>query len=229
MSNQQQNGNPSSPKDSSSEDSSTQDSSTEESSSLEMDEQYTEQDHQLETEPVAEEGTASADQPAEPEAESDAGIEGGRIEQLEAEVARLREQFLLTQAEMQNVRRRAQKDVENAHKFGLEKFVGELVNVADNLERAVDAINPDDEACKAVGEGVELTLKSFMGVLKRFNVEQIDPKGAPFNPEQHQAMTMVPNDELAPNTVIDVFQKGYLLSGRLVRPAMVVVSKKNSG
>ncbi len=144
---------------------------------------------------------------------------------LQREIASMHEQVLRTHAEMQNFRRRAEKDVANAHKFALEKFVADLVNVVDNLERAVTTIDPDNEACKALGEGVELTLKGFLDTLRRFNVEQVDPKGKSFNPELHQAMTMVPHPDLAPNTVIDVFQKGYLLNGRLVRPAMVVVSR----
>lgn len=147
------------------------------------------------------------------------------VSQLQAEVAALKEQMLLTHADMQNVRRRAERDVENAHKYALDKFVADLVSVVDNLERATAAINPDVQEMAALGEGVQLTLKSFLDVLRRFNVEQVDPKGQPFDPDKHQAMTLVPNPDLAPNTVMEVFQKGYLLNGRLVRPAMVVVSK----
>jgi len=144
---------------------------------------------------------------------------------LEKKIARLQEDVLRSHADMENLRRRAERDVANAHKFALEKFVGELVNVVDNLERATATIDPANDACKAVGEGVELTLKGLLDTLKRFQVEQIDPRGKAFNPEFHQAMTMVPHPDLAPNTVIEVFQKGYLLNGRLVRPAMVVVSR----
>jgi molecular chaperone GrpE len=147
------------------------------------------------------------------------------VEDLLGEVAALKEEVLRTHADMQNLRRRSERDVENAHKYALDKFVSELLPVADNLERATAAIDHDNEALKALGEGVELTLKSFMDVLKRFNVEQVDPRGEQFDPDRHQAMTIVPNPDVAPNTVIDVFQKGYVLNGRLVRPAMVVVSK----
>ncbi|MGD9661574.1 MAG: nucleotide exchange factor GrpE [Porticoccaceae bacterium] len=162
--------------------------------------------------------------------ETEAGDEVGAaaqpsVEELQAEVASLKEQLLLVHADMQNLRRRAERDVENAHKYALDKFVGDLVAVVDNLERATAAIDPDIQEMTALGEGVQLTLKNFLDVLRRFNVEQVDPKGEPFDPDKHQAMTMVPNPELAPNTVMDVFQKGYLLNGRLVRPAMVVVSK----
>lgn len=163
----------------------------------------------------------AAEQP-EPRAEQSAETS---LEQLQAEVNSLREEVLRAHADMQNLRRRAERDVENAHKYALDKFVGDLVSVVDNLERATAAIDPEVKEVSALGEGVQLTLKSFLDVLRRFNVEQVDPRGQPFDPEKHQAMTMVPNADLAPNTVVDVFQKGYLLNGRLVRPAMVVVTK----
>lgn len=143
---------------------------------------------------------------------------------LTEEIAGLKEQVLRAQAETQNVRRRAEQDVEKAHKFALEKFVNDLLPVADNLERAIGAANADDEAQKAVIEGVELTLKSLQETLKKYKVEPVDPEGEPFDPQLHQAMSMVPNPDVEPNTVLNVFQKGYTLNGRLVRPAMVVVS-----
>lgn len=136
-----------------------------------------------------------------------------------------KDQTLRTQAEMQNLRRRVDRDVENAHKFALEKFVGELLPVVDNLERALAAIAGDDESLAAAREGIELTLKSFLGVLEGHKVKQVEPTGEQFNPDFHQAISMVPNPELVANTVIEVFQKGYTLNDRLVRPAMVVVSK----
>lgn len=148
-----------------------------------------------------------------------------QIESLQAEIAKLKDQELRTQAEMHNVRRRAEQDVEKAHKFGVEKFVGDMLTVIDNLERALASMDAEDEALKAAREGIELTLKSMQDGLKRHSVEAIDPAGEPFDPEFHQAMTMVPNPDLEPNTVMDVFQKGYTLHGRLVRPAMVVVAK----
>ncbi len=147
------------------------------------------------------------------------------VEDLQAQVASLKEELLRSHADMQNLRRRVERDVENAHKYALEKMVGELVSVVDNLERATAAIDRGNEQLTPVGEGVELTLKGLLDVLRKFNVEQVDPVGQPFDPDKHQAMTMVPNPELAPNTVMEVFQKGYLLNGRLVRPAMVVVSR----
>lgn len=146
-------------------------------------------------------------------------------EELQEQVSKANEQVLRVQAEMQNVRRRAERDVSNAHKFALEKFAGDLLPVVDNLERALGTICAEDEAQKAVSTGLELTLKSFIEVLEKFKIEAIDPSGQPFDAELHQAVSMVPNPDLEPNTVMDVFQKGYTLNGRLVRPAMVVVSQ----
>lgn len=161
-------------------------------------------------------------QESEAENVSDANDE---LTKLQEELTAAKDQSLRTQAEMQNLRRRSERDVENAHKYALEKFVGELLPVVDNLERALQAIDQDDESMKALTEGVELTLKSFQDVLVRYKVEAVDPKGQPFDPEFHQAMSMLEMPDEVPNTVVDVFQKGYTLNGRLVRPAMVVVAK----
>ena len=148
-------------------------------------------------------------------------------EQLQLEVATAKDQVLRVQAEMQNLRRRAERDVENAHKYALDKFAPALLPVVDNLERALAAIDSEDAAQKSVAEGIELTLKTFVEVLTRHKVEVVDPAGQPFDAELHQAVSAVPNPDLEPNTVIDVFQKGYTLNGRLLRPAMVVVSKQS--
>ena len=146
-------------------------------------------------------------------------------EQLQQQLAEANDQVLRVQAEMQNVRRRVERDVENAHKYALDRFSADLLPVVDNLERALGSISADDESQKAVAEGIELTLKSFVDVLVRFKIEPIDPAGQPFDANLHQAVSMVPNPDLEPNTVMDVFQKGYTLNGRLIRPAMVIVSK----
>ena len=146
-------------------------------------------------------------------------------EELREQVTKANEQVLRVQAEMQNVRRRAERAVGNAHKFALEKFAGDLLPVVDNLERALGTFSAEDEAQNAVSTGLELTLKSFIEVLEKFKIEAIDPGGQPFDAEFHQAVSMVANPDLEPNTVMDVFQKGYTLNGRLVRPAMVVVSQ----
>lgn len=147
-----------------------------------------------------------------------------QVEELQQKLSTLGEQLLREQAEMQNVRRRAQRDIESAHKYALEKFTTELLSVVDNLERAIDAMDEDDESQKSVAEGLELTLKSFSEVLAKYNVEAVEPQGQPFDADLHQAVSTVPNKDVEPNTVINVFQKGYTLNGRLIRPAMVVVS-----
>ncbi len=145
-----------------------------------------------------------------------------QLDALQAELVGAREQVLRSAAEMQNVRRRAEQDVEKAHKFALEKFAGELLPVVDNLERALAAIPAEEEANR---EGVELTLKSLLATLEKFGVNLINPHGEHFNPEHHQAIAMLDAPHAAPNSVVDVMQKGYSLNGRLLRPAMVAVAK----
>src|SRR3990167_6924417 len=116
-----------------------------------------------------------------------------------------------------------------SHKYALDKFSADLLAVVDSLERALEAAGQiDSEAVKGMKDGIELTLKMFIDTLAKHGVQQVNPLGLPFNPEFHQAMSMVPNPDLAPNSVMAVLQKGYTLSGRLVRPAMVVVSKAAS-
>ncbi|GAA5443433.1 protein GrpE [Microbulbifer sp. NBRC 101763] len=151
---------------------------------------------------------------------------------LHDEIIKLQEQLVVqkdialrAQAEEQNARRRAQQDIDRARKFAVEKLLQDLLPVVDNLERALSTIDNADESNKALVEGIELTHKSFVDTLTKNSVEVVDPAGEPFDPELHQAMTQVPNGEVEPNTVLEVFQKGYRLNGRLVRPAMVVVSK----
>lgn len=139
------------------------------------------------------------------------------------DAATYRDAALRAQAEAQNIRRRAEQDVEKAHKFALEKFAKSVITVADNLERALSSAAEGSEN-DPMREGVELTYKDLIETLSRFDVVAVDPAGEPFNPELHQAITMVPNPHMEPNTVMDVVQKGYTLSGRLLRPAMVVVS-----
>jgi len=128
-------------------------------------------------------------------------------------------------AETQNIRTRAAKDVEQARKFALEKFANELLPVIDNMERALQGTNPEDEATKAIYEGVELTMKGFLTSVEKFGVTQVNPQGQAFNPEHHQAIGMQPSAEYPANTVMMVMQKGYLLNDRLLRPAMVMVSQ----
>lgn len=189
-----------------------------------------------ETEGAAEEqaGTeqAAADT-VEQTADQQAGAEDAQNWQAEAErlaeeVATLKDQMVRAQAEAQNVRRRAEQDVEKAHKFALEKFVKELLPVIDSLEKAIEAEQASGNESTPLREGVEMTLSMFLSGVQKFGVEQVDPVGKPFDPALHEAMTMVEAPDAEPNTVIAAMQKGYTLSGRLVRPAMVVVAK-NSG
>ena len=147
------------------------------------------------------------------------------IEKLQTDLAQAEDASLRAMADAQNVKRRAEQDVEKARKFALEQFSKDLLPVVDNLERALDAAVGDEEAIKPIAEGVELTLKSFMDVMKKFHIEAVDPAGEPFDHDLHQAIGMLPNPDVEPNTVLDVMQKGYTLNGRLMRPAMVMVSK----
>lgn len=165
--------------------------------------------------------------PEEPvvDAVVEAASADAQLEALQAELLAARDQVLRANAEMQNVRRRAEQDVEKAHKFALERFAGELLAVVDNLERALAAIAEEDVTQR---EGVELTLKALLAALEKHGVSLISPHGEVFNPEQHQAITMVEVAGAAPNSVVEVMQKGYSINGRLLRPAMVVVAKASS-
>lgn len=147
-----------------------------------------------------------------------------RLEELEQKVEGFRDQALRAQAEAENTRRRASRDVEHAHKFALEKFTAELLPVIDSLEKAVEVAS-DSESAGAIAEGVELSLKLFLSVLEKHGIEQIDPAGEPFDPQVHEAMTMVPSHHAEPNSVVEVMQRGYLLNGRVVRAAKVVVAR----
>jgi molecular chaperone GrpE len=183
------------------------------------------QDITVDEELSADEGL-SADEEATEKPDS---LEEALVKLAEAELVaeKAGNDLLRVQAEMQNLRRRTEQDVERAHKYGQEKFSAELLLVMDNLERALDSASQhDDEAVKAICDGVNLTLKSFMDCFAKFNIEVIDPIGEPFDPQLHQAMSIQENPEAEPNTVIAVMQKGYTLHGRVLRPAMVMVSKE---
>jgi molecular chaperone GrpE len=180
---------------------------------------------------MAEQQSDNSEQPVEdnptPEAQEAPEVEQSLeeiIETLQADLAEAKESALRAQADAINVQRRAEQEVEKARKFALERFCGELLPVVDNMERALIAAGESD-AAKAIIEGVELTLKSFVDVLKKSGVEAVDPTGEPFDPQTAQAMSMVENPDVEPNTVLSVMQKGYTLNGRLLRPAMVIVSK----
>ena len=132
--------------------------------------------------------------------------------------------YLSAQAELQNIRKRAERDLQNAHKFALEKFVNELLPVKDSLEMGIAATAESVDLAK-LREGSELTLRILATALEKFGVKEINPVGSRFNPELHEAMAMQPSKQAQPNTVLQVIQKGYLLNDRLVRPAMVIVAK----
>ncbi|MCD8547470.1 MAG: nucleotide exchange factor GrpE [Aeromonadaceae bacterium] len=184
------------------------------------------QDQTMEQQPAQAE-LEQAEQ-ALPEVEFDMQALLEKLEAAEAAAAEERDRAVRAVAEMENIRRRAAQDVEKAHKFALEKFVGELLPVIDNLERALEAGDQANELLKPLLEGVELTLQSMQNSVAKFGVQAINPQGQPFDPNQHQAMSLIENAEVAPNTVIAVMQKGYELNGRVVRPAMVMVAKAPS-
>jgi molecular chaperone GrpE len=153
-----------------------------------------------------------------------------KLAEAEAVMASHQTEVLRLHADIQNIRRRAEQDVERAHKYGQEKLVSELLPVIDNLERALQATDDqDDQRVSALRQGVELTLKSFIGCLQKFNVEPLDPIGEPFNPEYHQAMGMMESATAEPDSVTAVMQKGYTLNGRVLRPAMVMVARAPAG
>jgi len=179
------------------------------------------------SEPEALDGAES--EKTAPAVDDELAVAQQSIEDLTQQLSDSKDQQLRIQAEMQNLRRRAERDVQNAHKYGLEKLINALLPVLDNLDRTISAADADEAAdntaLKSLLEGVELTSKSATDALKNFSVEIIDPVGEPFDPQLHEAMTMVPSPSAEPNTVIDVLQKGYTLNGRLLRAAMVVVAK----
>ena len=172
------------------------------------------------TEQAAAQAAAAAGEAAEDIAEAEVTLQSLQQELEAARVASLR-----AQAEAQNARRRSDQDVEKARKYALERFAGEMLSVVDNLERALEFTGEISAETKTVVDGVELTLKGLMDVLKKFNIEPVNPVGEPFDPQVHQAMSMIESADAEPNSVLSVMQKGYTLSGRLIRPAMVLVSK----
>lgn len=174
----------------------------------------------------------NVDENAEATAESQQGVElldhpsyielQKKLTEAEEKATQYWDKLLRIQAENENTLRRVERDVANAHKFGLEKFANELLPVIDSLERSLTLATTQDDP---VLEGVEMTLKMLHSVLTKFGIEQVNPEGQAFNPEQHQAVSTQVDSTTKPNTVLSVLQKGYLLNKRLIRPALVVVSK----
>ncbi len=153
-----------------------------------------------------------------------------RLSEAEALIAGHQAEVLRLHADAQNIRRRAEQDVEKAHKYGQERLLSELLPVIDNLERALQASGVEEnELLTALKQGVELTLKSFVDCLRKFNVDVLDPVGEPFDPLFHQAIGMMESKTAEPDSVLAVMQKGYSLNGRVLRPAMVMVARAPTG
>ncbi|EAS42992.1 nucleotide exchange factor GrpE [Photobacterium profundum] len=192
------------------------------------------QDEQLQQETVEAAETVSAEEEfVEITAEE---MQIARIAELEAallssdaKVKEAQDNVLRARAEGENVRRRSEVEIDKARKFALNKFTEELLPVIDNLERAIEMADKNDEALKSMIEGVELTLKTMTATVEKFGLKQHNPVGEAFNPEFHQAMSIQESAEHEPNTVMLVMQKGYELNGRIIRPAMVMVSKAAAG
>ncbi len=180
------------------------------------DHHHAEHHQQTATEPQA----ASASAPADIEALQK------QLETLEAELADAKDKMLRYKAESDNTRRRASLDVENANKYGVEKFASEIINVVDSLDHGLQATS-DSEQLQLIHlrEGMELTHKLMLDTLAKFQIQVVDPKGQAFDPKLHEALSAQPSADVAPNTVLAVIQKGFLLHDRVLRPARVVVSK----
>ena len=176
---------------------------------------------------------AGDEQPAAEAPEAASGAEeqqelAAELAQAQAKIKEYWDQIVRLNAEIENNRKRAQRDIENAHKYALKGFVESLLPVTDSMELGLDATTAENPNVDSIREGMNMTLELFMNTLHKNGISQINPIGEKFDPEQHQAMTMQESDEVEPNTVIAVMQKGYLLNDRLIRPAMVVVSKEKS-
>ncbi len=171
---------------------------------------------------------AAAPDPNAQEGQAPADLEA-TIDTLKGQIGDLTDRLLRAHAEMDNLRKRAEREKEETSKYAITRFARDVVTVADNFERAVQAVPPgaaeQDSALKSLVEGVSMTEREFLNVLERYGVKRIAPKGEMFNPHQHQAMMEMQNLDVAPGTVLEVFQPGYLIEDRILRPAMVVVAK----
>jgi molecular chaperone GrpE len=178
---------------------------------------------------------ADENQKPDPNAEAAAATDPGaeeanaQLATLEGRIADLTDRLLRAHAEMDNLRKRTERDKEDTAKYAISKFAREILGVGDNLQRATAAVPPGaadaDPALKALIEGVALTEREFVNVLERNGVKRLDPEGQPFNPHQHQAMIEIDQADVAPGTIVQVYAPGYVLEDRVLRPAMVVVAK----
>ncbi len=188
---------------------------------VELNEEVTQMEADVEA--AVEAAEEHAEQEQSPEAEI--AMLYAELETAKQTIADQKDSVVRAAADVDNMRRRAAQDVEKAHKFALEKFANELLPVIDNLERAIEFSDKENETLKPLLEGIDMTVKSFNDAVAKFGVEIVNPQGEQFNPDFHQAMSIQPSNDVTPNTVLAVMQKGYTLNGRLLRPAMVMVSK----
>lgn len=198
----------------------------------EQENNMSQQNEDINTKAESTDNINNATQPdSQPQAQLDAVIKekDQRIETLEKELQIAKknesEAMVRARAEIDNVRKRVEQDVEKAHKFALEKFSAELLPVIDNLERALEATDKANPEHQATIEGLELTLKSFLDTVKKFGVDVVSTESGVLNPDVHQAITMIESPEHKAGQIVNTIQKGYTLNGRLIRPAMVVVAK----
>lgn len=173
---------------------------------------------------AAEEVQAAVDALEEAQEQVDTDL-AALLAEAQAEAEKHKDLALRVQADMENLRRRTRMDVESAHKFALEKFVNALIPAMDSMEMGIDAASKEGATVESIKEGVEMTFKQMLDVLQEFNVERVDPTGEKFDPQLHEAMTMIPSPEHESNTVVDTIQKGYTLNERLVRAARVIVAQ----
>jgi molecular chaperone GrpE len=159
----------------------------------------------------------------------DAARLAAEVDTLQGQIADLTDRLLRAHAEMDNIRKRGERDREETAKYAISKFARDVVTVADNFERAIQAVPPgaadEDGALKSLVDGVSMTEREFLNVLERHGVKRLQPKGEVFNPHLHQAMMEMQNPDVAPGTILEVFQPGYVIEDRVLRPAMVVVAK----
>lgn len=171
--------------------------------------------------------TVNQETPVEGVVEVESEIVDKEVSDSTDETIKLKEEIMRMRAEADNVRKRNARDLDNLRKFSIDKFAKALLPIADSMDKELESNAKDgvEMTVKQMIEGTVMTQKLLLKVLTDNGIEIINPEGEKFNPEFHEAMTQIPNPDLAPNTIVDVFQKGYILNGRLVRPAMVVVSK----
>jgi len=181
-------------------------------------------EEEIKQQPVADEASEAeidaGEQVEDADAEADAEV--SELEQAQAKANENWDRYLRTAAELENVRKRAARDVENAHRFALERFSKQLLAVRDSLEMGLAAA--DSASVESLLQGSEATLKILGTTMQQFGIEEVDPAGEPFDPEFHEAISMQPSDDVEPGSVVTVVQKGYSLNGRLLRPAMVIVA-----